>query len=141
MLADGHRVGLHCDVHDRHSAHDRAWLESDTRRAMARLRALGVTPTIWRTPWGVRAPWTRAVAQCHKLRLVDWSVDTHDWRGDDAATMFASTRAQLEPGAIVLAHDGIGPGALRQDASQTIAYVELVAEYARASALRLEAIR
>lgn len=140
MLAHGHAVGLHCDVHVRHSQRDRAWLEADTERALARLERIGVRPTLWRTPWGERAPWTRAVAERHGLRLVQWSVDTHDWRGDSAGEMFGATRARLRPGAVVLAHDGIGPGARRVDAAETIAYVELVAELAAERRLRLEAL-
>jgi peptidoglycan/xylan/chitin deacetylase (PgdA/CDA1 family) len=141
MLADGHSVGLHCDLHERHSSHDRAWLEADTSRALEQLRALGVTPTLWRAPWGDTTPWTQTVAERNGLRLVRWSVDTHDWRGDDAAMMFTSTREQLQPGAIVLAHDGLGPGARRKDASQTIAYVNLVAGYTRHRSLRCSALR
>jgi peptidoglycan/xylan/chitin deacetylase (PgdA/CDA1 family) len=140
MLTDGHSVGLHCNVHERHSRHDRAWLETDTGRALEQLSLLGVVPTLWRTPWGDQAPWTQAVALRNGLRLVDWNVDTHDWRGDDAATMFAATREQLQPGAIVLAHDGLGPGARRAGASQTIAYVNLVAEHAGRRELRCAAL-
>lgn len=140
MLEHGHTVGLHCDLHVRHGDRDRAWLEDDTRRALGRLRTLGITPMLWRTPWGDTAPWTAAVAQRHGLRLVGWSIDTHDWRGDRARDMFAATREQLEPGAVILAHDGIGPGARRAGAAETIAYVDLLARHAAAAEFRLEAL-
>ena len=140
ILARGHTVGLHCDLHVRHSVRDRGWLEADTARALERLNELGVTPTLWRTPWGDTAPWTDAVARRHGLRLVHWSVDTHDWRGDSATEMFAATRAQLTAGAVVLAHDGLGPGARRADAAETVAYLELLARHARAHELTLEAL-
>lgn len=140
MLAHGHAVGLHCDAHVRHSRRDRAWLEADTERALARLARIGVRPTLWRTPWGDLAPWTQAVAERHGLRLVHWSVDSHDWRGDSAGEMFSATRARLRAGAVVLAHDGIGPGARRAGAAETVAYMELVAEFAAARRLRLEAL-
>jgi len=140
MLAQGHTVGLHCELHVRHSDRDRAWLEADTASALRQLRELGVTPSLWRTPWGDMAPWTAAVARSHGLRIVHWSVDTHDWRGDSAPAMFAATRARLTPGAVVLAHDGIGPGALRADAAETIAYLDLLARHAEARRLALEAL-
>src|SRR5437763_1567481 len=91
MIADGHAVGLHCDTHQRHSSRCAAWVRADTARALARLSQVGVSPTLWRTPWGDTAPWTEAVAVEHGLRLVGWSVDTHDWRGDDAETMLSAT--------------------------------------------------
>jgi peptidoglycan/xylan/chitin deacetylase (PgdA/CDA1 family) len=137
ILAEGHAVGLHCDEHERHSDHDAAWLRTDTERALGRLGRLGVRPSLWRTPWGDTAPWTAAIASEHGLALVGWTVDTHDWRGDDAAAMFAAARPGLRAGAIVLAHDGIGPGARRPDARETLGFVELVAGHAQRRELAL----
>lgn len=139
-LDDGHTVGLHCDEHVRHSARGPQWGRNDTRRALARLRALGVAPTLWRTPWGATAEWTAPLAAEHGLRLVGWTVDTHDWRGDQANAIFAATRNLLTADAIVLAHDGIGPGARRRDATETLAYVELALEHARGRGLDVKAL-
>jgi peptidoglycan-N-acetylglucosamine deacetylase len=137
MVSEGHTVGLHCDEHVRHSTRDADWGRNDTRRALVRLGDLGVVPRLWRTPWGDTAPWTAEVAAEHGLRVVGWTADSHDWRGDPAATMFAATRPGLRAGAIVLAHDGIGPGAQRSDARETVALVELVAHYAAEHRLEL----
>ena len=139
-LADGHAVGLHCDEHIRHSDRDAAWLRADTERALERLRALGVSPRLWRTPWGDVAPWTADIAAEHGLTITGWTVDSHDWRGDSAASMFAATRAGLRAGAIVLAHDGIGPGARRSDARETIAFMKLVAGHAASERLVLTSL-
>ena len=138
ILAHGHSVGLHCDAHVRHSERDEAWLEADTERGLLRLAKLGVRPTLWRTPWGDTAPWTARVAERHGLQLVHWTVDTHDWRGDPATEMFTATRRRLGPGAVVLAHDGVGPGARRKNSAETIAYVDLVGRYAALRQLRME---
>lgn len=140
MLEEGHTVGLHCLEHVRHSDRDEAWLRRDTAGALSRLTSLGVEPTLWRTPWGDRAPWTETVAGEHDLRLLGWSVDTHDWRGDSAEAMFAATRASLTPGAVVLAHDGIGPGARRQTPAETLRYVDLVADLADQRGFTLESL-
>jgi peptidoglycan/xylan/chitin deacetylase (PgdA/CDA1 family) len=135
--AEGHRIELHCDRHVRHTDLDPAAIESDTERALERLAALGVEPALWRVPWGVRTTATEEAASAFGLNLVGWDVDTHDWRGDDAAEMFAATRGQLEPGAVVLAHDGIGPGARRADCAHTAAYVAHVADLAAGAGLEL----
>jgi peptidoglycan/xylan/chitin deacetylase (PgdA/CDA1 family) len=140
MLTEGHGVGLHCLDHVRHSQRDEAWLRHDTASALALLASVGVEPTLWRTPWGDLAPWTRAVAREHGLDLVGWDVDTHDWRGDSAVEMLAATRASLDPGAIVLAHDGIGPGARRETPEATVAWVELAADLAEARGMALESL-
>ena len=141
MAQEGHAIGLHCDEHARHPSRDIAWGRNDTSDALARLRGLGVAPTLWRAPWGELAWWSGQVARERHLRLVHWTVDTHDWRGFTATQMFESTRDRLEDGSIVLAHDGIGPGARRTDAAQTLDFVELAADQARADGRELGALR
>jgi peptidoglycan/xylan/chitin deacetylase (PgdA/CDA1 family) len=140
MQKEGHAVGLHCDQHVRHSERDEAWLKDDTDSALRRLAALGVTAAFWRTPWGDTAPWTAQIARDRDLRLTGWTTDTQDWRGDSAAEMFEATRETLTDGAIVLAHDGLGPGARRKTAENTLDYVALVGEHARGRGLALEAL-
>ncbi|MDW5598588.1 polysaccharide deacetylase family protein [Conexibacter stalactiti] len=136
-VAEGHRVELHCDEHVRHSARDRAWAAFDADVALARLSALGIRPRLWRTPWGDRAEWSAELAAERGLRLVDWSADTHDWRGDDAAAMLDATAARLHDGAVVLCHDGLGPGARRADCAETVAFVHRAAAFARGRGLAL----
>ncbi len=137
---EGHTVGLHCDQHVRHSSRSIDWGRVDTKRALARLSAAGARPTLWRTPWGDLASWSSQVAAEHGLRLVGWTVDTHDWRGDGAPDMFGATHRDCADGAIVLAHDGIGPGARRVDARDTLRYVSLIADHATRQGMRLEAL-
>jgi hypothetical protein len=54
--------------------------------------------------------------------------------------MYEATRDRLEDDAIVLAHDGIGPGARRTGAAQTLGFVELAAAQAHADGLELGAL-
>ncbi|HLI60500.1 MAG TPA: polysaccharide deacetylase family protein [Solirubrobacteraceae bacterium] len=139
-LASGHRVELHCDRHIRHTELDERAIREDAERGLLRLTRLGVEPTLWRVPWGVEAEATPAVAAELGLTLVGWDVDTHDWRGDDAAQMLTATRAALAPGAVVLAHDGVGPGARRPDCARTADYVDLVAGHAARAGLALASL-
>jgi peptidoglycan-N-acetylglucosamine deacetylase len=140
IRSEGHAIGLHCDEHVRHNERDAAWLERDTDAALKRLAALGVRPAFWRTPWGDVAPWSTQVARDRDLRLIGWTADTHDWRGDSAAEMFEATGGALTGGAIILAHDGLGPGARRHSQETTLDYVTLVGEHAREHGLSLEAL-
>src|SRR5579875_72361 len=88
ILAEGHAVGLHCDRHVRHSEQERESVRVDSERALAVLERLGATPTLWRTPWGDEAPFTRELAAEFDLEIVGWTIDTHDWRGDPPHRMF-----------------------------------------------------
>jgi peptidoglycan/xylan/chitin deacetylase (PgdA/CDA1 family) len=140
MREDGHAIGLHCDEHVRHSSRGIGWLRRDTGRALAALAGVGVRPRLWRTPWGDVTRWSERIAADHGLRIVGWTADTHDWRGDRAVNMFAAIRSQLADGAVVLAHDGIGPGARRSGIAETIEFVRLVIAHARRAGMRLEAL-
>lgn len=130
-LQRGHRIGLHCTRHVRHTESSRQEIEHDTQKGLATLQALGVRPRLWRPPWGVLAPWTEAVAERFGLKLALWDADTHDWRGDDAPEMLESIEPGLGPGSVVLMHDGLGPGALRSGCGNTVAFIPLLAEHIR----------
>ncbi len=120
ILDSGNQVQLHCHRHIRHTELSEPELEQDTCDGLAALAELGAHPTHWRTPWGVRTAATSRVAARHSLTLVNWTIDTHDWRGDRAATMLARARTQLTGGGVVLMHDALGPGALRTGCANTV---------------------
>jgi peptidoglycan/xylan/chitin deacetylase (PgdA/CDA1 family) len=131
MIRAGHGVELHCARHIRHTELADQEVEVDTRGGLEDLCALGVVPRRWRPPWGVVTPWTRAVAEEFGLELVCWTVDTHDWRGDTASQMLDSIGSDLRPGAVILMHDGLGPGARRPGCQETVALIGQVVAYAR----------
>jgi peptidoglycan/xylan/chitin deacetylase (PgdA/CDA1 family) len=125
----GHDVQVHGYAHLRHPHVTRAQVERDIDRALA---AIGGA-TRWRVPWGHLADFTPELARERGLEIVGWSTDTHDWRGDPAETMLRGLT--LEPGAIVLAHDGISVGARRDTAQETARLVPLLIRAARAKGL------
>jgi peptidoglycan/xylan/chitin deacetylase (PgdA/CDA1 family) len=114
---------LHCYEHLRHTRTPREKIETDTREGLRALRTLDIEPRFWRPPWGRFTPWTEEVASGFGLDLATWTADTHDWRGDAASEMLRRIEPQLWPGAIVLMHDGMGPGATRTGCEETVALV------------------
>jgi peptidoglycan-N-acetylglucosamine deacetylase len=133
VIAAGHEVEVHGFGHPRHPDSTRAAIEADLEAALAVLGEHGLAPGWWRAPWGHLAEFTPELAAEHDLRLAGWTLDTKDWRGDTAAEMLA--RLRLEPGAVVLAHDGIGAGARRETASATAALIGPLVAAARARGL------
>jgi len=131
MIRAGHGVELHCAEHIRHTELTHAEVEADACGGLEDLHALGVRPRLWRPPWGVITPQTQAVAKDLGLELIAWNVDTHDWRGDSASEMLACIEADLQPSAVILMHDGLGPGARRTGCEETVALIAKVVGRAR----------
>jgi peptidoglycan-N-acetylglucosamine deacetylase len=140
-LQAGHEVELHCHRHVRHTELSEAELEADTTLALTELERAGLGRSrYWRTPWGVRTAATERMAARHGLRLVDWTIDTHDWRGDASATMLERAAALLGDGAIVLMHDALGPGARRAGVEETVGLIAPLVALARGRGLRLDVL-
>jgi peptidoglycan-N-acetylglucosamine deacetylase len=127
VRAAGHSVGLHCYRHVRHTEVDRATIERDTEDALAVLGSVGITPRRWRTPDGAIAPWTPEIAAAHRLELCGWDIDSNDRRGARAEQMLAEAGPQLSHGAVVLLHDGLGPGDARDGCEETVRFARLIA--------------
>ncbi|HJQ30196.1 MAG TPA: polysaccharide deacetylase family protein [Rubrobacter sp.] len=135
MRDEGHAVAFHCVEHVRHDARTRREIEHDTRTGLLALGDLGRTPRYWRTPWGLVTPASEDTAREFGLTLVGWTTDTKDWRGDAHEEMLASVEAGFLPGAIVMMHDGIGPGATREGCAETVALVKPLVALARSRGL------
>jgi peptidoglycan-N-acetylglucosamine deacetylase len=116
----GHEVALHCTRHLRHDRMTAAEILADTEEGVQVLRGLGFDAADWRTPWGVVTADTAKTAEILGLRLVGWTADSEDWRGDVAGEMLGRLAPGVGPGGIFLMHDGVGPGALREGCGQTV---------------------
>ncbi|HEY2536344.1 MAG TPA: polysaccharide deacetylase family protein [Solirubrobacteraceae bacterium] len=141
VLLAGHEIQLHCDRHVRHTELSEAELLLDTEMALDALAAIDVHPRLWRAPWGICTDASVRVAARVGLQLVRWSIDTHDWRGDQPSWMLTHVRDQLLDGGAVLMHDAIGPGARRAGCQNTVALLPALAAAARAHGLVLAPMR
>jgi peptidoglycan-N-acetylglucosamine deacetylase len=141
MRDEGHQVAFHCVEHIRHDARTRSEIEDDTREGLLALEDLGLTPRYWRTPWGCVVAATEDTARELGLTLVGWTTDTKDWRGDASEEMLARVEVGLVDDAVVMMHDGIGPGATREGCAETVALVEPLVALARSRGLEPVTIR
>jgi peptidoglycan-N-acetylglucosamine deacetylase len=137
VVAGGHDVQLHCHRHVRHTNLSEQHLWADTELALAALEDVGVRPGLWRAPWGVCTDASQRVAHAFGLRLVGWSIDTHDWRGDPPHTMLTHVTPRLVDGGAVLMHDALGPGATRAGCENTIALIPMLTAAAHAHGVAL----
>ena len=132
VLEQGHVVAFHCMHHVRHDTMTPEEIDADVASG---LLALGRSVRYWRTPWGLVTPATEEVAKRHRLGLVGWTADTEDWRGGAPEEMLAGVRAEISPGVIVLMHDGVGPGAMRDGCAGTVDLVRPLVALVRAHGL------
>ncbi len=137
VLAAGHDIQLHCHRHVRHTELSEVELQHDSESALAALESIGVRPRLWRAPWGVCTDASHRVAERLGLQLVHWSIDTHDWRGDEPQAMLDHARSHLVGSGAVLMHDALGPGARRGDCQNTLALLPRLVTAARAHGLLL----
>lgn len=109
MALEGHEPANHSYSHDPDVLRDELRAFHDIGRANGAIRhATGVTPRLFRPPFGKRLRRLARAAKVHDLRTIVWSVDTRDWRDDDADVVADRLLRGVRPGAIVLLHDG-GP--------------------------------
>ena len=135
VLDAGHDVQVHGFAHLRHPECTRAEIETDLERALECLRNVGVEPARWRIPWGHLADFTPALAAARNLELAGWTQRHARLAGRQRRTR-CSRACTPTAAAIVLAHDGIGIGALpRHGARETAKLIAPLVEKARRAGL------
>lgn len=118
--AAGHEIALHCTRHLRHDRMTASEVYVDAAEGLRVLGQLGYDAAEWRTPWGVVTDGTQEVAETLGLRLVGWTADSEDWRGDPAGEMLDRLAPGIGADGVVLMHDAVGPGATRDDCRETV---------------------
>jgi peptidoglycan/xylan/chitin deacetylase (PgdA/CDA1 family) len=121
IVARGHVLGNHTMHHDDLGdwAPDR--VEADLRATNAAVRAAvpGASIPYFRAPYG-RWGASPQVAHALGMRSVGWRLDVADWEPQTAQGLYERLVDGVEPGAVVLLHDGGG------DRMPTVEAVDLV---------------
>ncbi len=69
-------------------------------------KATGIVPQFFRPPMGLSNPRTFQAARALDLKVVGWTIRSLDTISTDPEKIVARIARQLEPGAIILLHDG-----------------------------------
>ncbi len=104
VLALGHEVANH--------SYDHPLLPSRSNISQASRRIKQVTgfrPCLFRPPYGAVNSSVRASARAEHMKVVNWDVDTNDWKLPGAASIASTIGNRTTRGSIVLMHDGGGP--------------------------------
>ncbi len=112
LIADGHEIASHGNDHRLLAlSSPSAVREQITLAEQAVYEATGRLPAaLFRAPHGVRSPWLSATLQANGYRLCGWHGRVFDTSRPGAAAIVERVARILEPGAVVLLHDGDGSG-------------------------------
>lgn len=109
MKDDGHLVGLHSWRHRSALLASGGFTKESFSRSMKTLKKMGISPKLYRAPWGEINRET--IRQTDKLGMerVYWTVMAEDWRGGQPAKVTAGKLlARTGPEDVICIHDGRG---------------------------------
>lgn len=111
----GHLLGNHSYHHDYVRWLDPRYPELG-RTQDAFERQLGACPVLYRPPHGQRTPFISAQVAADGMQTVTWDVSGMDWSLTDGAEVARRILDRVQPGSIILLHDGLdgNVGANRQ---------------------------
>ena len=109
--AEGHRLCNHTESHDYAlPAREPAEITAQIEAATSRFREIvpDAEVTAFRAPGGRFSPAVVDVAAAQGLDAWGWSIDPRDWSSTDPEQIVSDVLDSVEPGAVVLLHDGGG---------------------------------
>lgn len=118
MVKEGHILGNHSYNHPNFPTLSDADFRDQVIKTDELIRSItGYKPTFIRPPYGsIREAQILWLASEHK-KIINWDVDSLDWKGLSAEQVKTNILAQVHPGSIVLQHAGGGIG---EDLSGTV---------------------
>jgi len=107
-LRDGDALGDHTYTHP--DLVSGGGVYGQLERTILAIRGLtGYTPCVFRPPYGDYDRSVLDTARSLGLATILWNVDPSDWAQPGVSTIEGRVLAQVQPGSIVLSHDGGGP--------------------------------
>ncbi|WP_420330268.1 polysaccharide deacetylase family protein, partial [Paenibacillus contaminans] len=135
MVREGHAIGNHSYNHPNFA---KLSLESFTQQIEQTQNILkpliGYSPRLIRPPYGEIKQEQLEWAAARHMMVVNWNVDSNDWKQLDADHVSANILTHAGPGAIVLQHSGGGVG---QDLSGTVKALPGIIQKLRSYGLNL----
>lgn len=137
-IADaGHELASHGYTHRRFTALSRRELEAELSRTRDLLPRPSTARPLVRPPYGSISPYSLLICAQRGFTTVLWSLNSHDWRLQDAGDVARKTLTQrATPGEILLFHEGQAwtldalptiVGGLRQAGHELVTVGELLA--------------
>jgi peptidoglycan/xylan/chitin deacetylase (PgdA/CDA1 family) len=108
-VADGHEIATHGYSHTLLTQMSRAALAEDLDKAEKIICTVAPKPILFRPPGGAYNDTVLAEAHSRGYTTILWSVDPGDWRRPSVDQIVNNVMHNVEPGSIVLLHEGQYP--------------------------------
>jgi len=135
MVKEGHTLGNHSYNHaNLPKLTDAEFRDQITKTDELIRQFTGFTPNIVRPPYGnISEGQIQWLASQHK-KIVNWNVDSLDWKGLSAEQVQTNVLAHVHPGSIILQHAAGGTG---EDLSGTVLALPKIIDELRNDGVRL----
>ena len=133
LATAGHAIGNHSWDHPRLIFASNAELRRQVEQTQTAIfDACGVTPTLFRPPYGGRRPGTLATVRKMGLEPVMWNVTCYDWKPTSSGKIVAHAQRQIRGGDVILMHDG-DQRAMGADRSHTVEATDRLVTHCKVS--------
>ena len=106
IAARGHEIGNHSTTHPQMSRLSREKIRQELTGVAAHIQALtGEKPTLFRPPYGDYNNDVVLTARAMGYEVIQWSVDSLDWKNLGAQSMIDRATKNVQSGDIVLFHN------------------------------------
>ncbi len=106
IAVEGHELGIHTWSHKRLTSLSLTTIRYEISKTRDKLYSLtGVMPYIVRPPYGSVNDRVKQASRLDSFYIVNWNIDTLDWKLRDADLVYESIMSQAKDGAIILLHD------------------------------------
>lgn len=118
---EGHEIGNHGYTHQYFTASIEPTFKMDVLRAdKSIIHACGWRPIYYRPPGGVYNHEEQLVLHTMGHRLALWTVDSKDWKATSKDVILRNVEARIQPGSVVLFHDGVSSSRFTVEALPTL---------------------
>jgi len=107
LAAAGHVIANHSWDHPRLIFASNSELRRQVEQTQSAIfDACGLTPSLFRPPYGGRRPGTLSAVRKLGLEPIMWNVTCYDWKATSADKVVAHAQRQIRGGDVILMHDG-----------------------------------
>lgn len=109
ILEAGHAIGNHSYSHHSMRGKSAPFIQDEIERTTQAIQtATGQRTFIFRAPYGLWSVRLLELIDRLGYRPIHWTLSPHDWRRPSAKSIIHRCLARIQPGSIILLHDGFG---------------------------------